>query len=74
MIQLLQANQAALSDGAGLVGDASRVAAELGKPAPSKTRISALLQVLEEGTRDIASIASVGSSVKALAAGLLGIV
>ena len=74
LIQLLQANQAALSDGAGLVGDASRVAAELGKPAPSKTRISALLQVLEEGTKDIASIASVVSSVKALAAGLLGIV
>ena len=74
LIRLLQANQTTLSDGASLVGDASRVAAELGKPAPSKTKISSLLQVLEEGTKDIASIASVVSSVKALAVGLLGIV
>ena len=74
LIRLLQTNQANLSDGASLVGDASRVAAELGKPAPSKTKISSLLQVLEEGTKDIASIASVVSTVKALAVGLLGIV
>jgi hypothetical protein len=73
LICLLQANQASLPEGTSLVGDASRVAAELDKPAPSKTKISSLLQVLEEGTKDIASIASIVSSVKALALGLLGI-
>jgi len=73
LIRLLQANQIALPDGASLVGDANRVAAELGKPAPSKTKISSLLDILEEGTKDVASVANIVGSIKALAAVLFGL-
>lgn len=72
LIRLLQAERNRLPEADDLAGDAKRVAAEIAKPEPNKGKISALLQVLEEGTKNLASVASVVGSVKTLAMGLLG--
>jgi hypothetical protein len=73
LIRLLQEHQNTLPEGMYLVGDARRIEAEITKPAPNKGKLSSLLQVIEAGTKDLASVASLVSSIKALATGLFGI-
>lgn len=74
LIHLLEEQQAAIPEGAYLLGDARRVAMEIEKPEPDGKKVANLLGILEEGTKGLASVASIVSSVKVLACSLLAII
>jgi hypothetical protein len=74
LVRLLEEKQVEIADGAFLVGSAHRVAAEVAKPQPDKGKLSSLLDMLTEGTKDLTSIASVVGSVKVLATTLFALV
>jgi hypothetical protein len=73
LIQLLQEQQTTIPEATYLLGDARRVATEIQKPEPDGKKVGNLLGILEEGTKGLASAASIVSSVKFLASSLLGI-
>ncbi len=74
IIRLLEEKQNEVKDGPFLVGSARRVASEVAKPEPDKGRLSSLLDMLAEGTKDLTSIASTVASVKALATTVFALV
>jgi|SRR5579871_5292731 len=74
IIRLLEEKQYEFPDGPFLVGSARRVASEVAKPEPDKRKLSSLLDMLAEGTKDLTSIASVVASVKALATTVFALV
>ncbi len=74
LVRLLEEKQIEIKDGAFLVGSAQRVATEVAKPDPDKSKLSSLLDMLAEGTKDLTSIASVVGSVKVLATTLFALV
>ncbi|MDO9709929.1 hypothetical protein [Paracraurococcus lichenis] len=73
LIRALQAEGSSLPDGPYLVGDARRVVAEVAKPEPDSGKVSSLLNVIEQGTKGMASVASIVGSIRTLATGLLGL-
>ncbi|MBV8796254.1 MAG: hypothetical protein JO136_15090 [Hyphomicrobiales bacterium] len=74
LVRLLEERQIGIKDGAFLVGSARRIATEVAKPEPDKSKLSSLLEMLAEGTKDLTSIASVVGSAKALATTLFALV
>lgn len=69
---LLQQRAAELPEGEYLLGDARRIASEVKKPEPDKGKVASLLDVLESGTKGVASAATLVTAVRALATAVLG--
>ena len=75
IIRLLEEKQNEIADGPFILGSARRVASEVAKPEPDKRKLSSLLDMLAEGTKDLTSIASVVASAnKALATTVFALV
>jgi hypothetical protein len=74
IVRLLEEKQSEVEDGPFLVASARRVASEVAKPEPDKSKLSSLLNMLAEGTKDLTSIASLVASVTALATTVFALV
>jgi hypothetical protein len=74
IIRLLEEKQSEVDEGPFLLGSARRVTSEVAKPEPDKGKLSSLLNMLAEGTKDLTSIASLVATVKALATTVFALV